>query len=289
MTTREIETRSVSQPISRSGRRIVGLTSPYNVKSHLMNGMREVVHRSMWNKSAADGWNGLGAGVLAKFEHRDPLGSTRNKTLSLDHNRRDGLGYEIQVARTHVGDDALEYVDSGIAPFSSWGMQVFDDDFQWDGGIMVRHLISGLLTEVTITSQPAYPSTEAVCRSLASQFGEDPADVVELYHQGELRSLVARTDLAVAATPTVLPSVPTPLEVAQRSTETAGDGGGASNELQAKLLAHMRRKNSWDAPHLADGAGMLDLYRRRVQLHENGEQRSAVAVVDGYDGRPTWR
>ena len=105
--------------------------------------------------------------------------------------------------------------------------------------------------------------------------GEDPDDVEQLAAQGELRSLFTRTDLAVTATPTVLPSVPTPLEA---RSETASDPQ-ASNELERKLLDHMRRKNAWDSPTFDGGTGMLDLYRRRVAMNESGEQRSAVNLM----------
>jgi phage head maturation protease len=228
-----------------------------------MNGMREVVERSMWRKSEADGWNGLGgAGVLAKFEHRDVLGSTRNKTLILE-NRADALGYEIIVASTHAGDDALAMVDSGEAPFSSWGMMVFEDDFKWDSGVMVRHLISGLLTDVTVTSQPAYPSTEAVCRSLASQFGEDECDVIDLAKQGELRRLFVRTDSPA----------PAPAMVAETRSEPAESDSSASDP-GAKLVELYQRRLYWNAPPMDE----IDIMRARLASRKRKMQMDEDAA-----------
>jgi hypothetical protein len=84
------------------------------------------------------------------------------------------------------------------------------------------------------------------------------------------------------------------LDVGEARSETAGDGGDPKNELSRKIREHARRRNNWSAPDFEGRAGMLDLYRRRVKMNEDGEQRSVVAVVehnDGslYDGRPTWR
>src|ERR1700757_3370837 len=110
-----------------SGRRIGRLTTPFNTRSHVMKGGREIVHPSMWNKLRGDGWVGNGNGVLAKIEHRDTIASTRAGTLQLGI-RSDGLDFTIDVANTHAGDDAIESVRSGLTPFSSWGMHVFEED-----------------------------------------------------------------------------------------------------------------------------------------------------------------
>jgi HK97 family phage prohead protease len=189
--TPEIELRSAPQPVelrTANGRRVIGgIASPFGKRSHVMNGIGEVVENSMWNKSRGDGWNG----VLAKVEHRDVIGSIRAGTLQLEI-VREGLDYTVDVARTHAGDDALELVRAGIAPFSSIGFRCFEETWSYDDSMPVRHLISGLLTEVSVVSAPAYPDTHTALRSLANHFDAPLDDVIQC--GGDYSKFFTRTD-----------------------------------------------------------------------------------------------
>jgi Caudovirus prohead serine protease len=92
------------------------------------------------------------------------------------------------------------------------GFQCFQDEFSRQGAVLVRHLVSIRLTEVSPVAQPGYAQTSTAIPNLAGQIGEDPDDMEALAAQGELRSLFMRTDQQVTATPGVEPGSPALVE-----------------------------------------------------------------------------
>lgn len=194
----DLETRSEG-----SLRRIGGLGVPYDQRSRLLpGGFMEVVERRALAKTLADNLN-----VVCRMEHHPEwlLGSIDSNTLRLTNEER-GLSYVCDLPDTGAGNDCYELVRTGRMSYSSMGFQCFQDEFRRDGSVLVRHLVSIRLTEVSPVAQPGYAQTSTAIRNLAGQLGEDPADVEAIAAQGELRSLFVRTDQQVTATPTILPA-----------------------------------------------------------------------------------
>jgi len=235
----DLETRSAG-----TTRRVGGLGVPYGQWSYLLpGGFVEVVERRALAKTIGDKIN-----VVSRMEHHPEwlLGDVESGTLRLSNEAR-GLHYEVDLPNTTAGNDCYELVRTGRIRHSSMGFQSFEDEFHRDGSLLVRHLVSIRLTEVSPTAQPAYPDTSTAIRSLASQVGEDPEDVAALAEQGELRALFTRTDLHVTAPPTVEPAL-----VEARSV-TPGDLQRRLNENRARQME-------------ANREGRLDL-NRRIELN----------------------
>ncbi|CQD10629.1 Caudovirus prohead protease [Mycobacterium europaeum] len=187
----DLETRSAG-----TTRRIGGLGVPYNQRSHLLpGGFYETVEKRALAKTLGDRIN-----VVSRMEHHPEwlLGDVESGTLRLSNDEERGLHYECDLPDTGAGRDCYELVRTGRMRHSSIGFQCFQDEFRHEGTLLVRHLVSVRLTEVSPTAQPAYPSTETALRSLASQVNEDPEDVLALASAGELRSLFVRTDQLTA-------------------------------------------------------------------------------------------
>jgi phage head maturation protease len=92
------------------------------------------------------------------------IGYTRTGSLQLEITK-EGFDYTINVARTRAGDDAIELVRSGLAPFTSFGFHCFDESWSYDDGMPLRHLITGALTEVSIVSNSCYLDSTAAEKS----------------------------------------------------------------------------------------------------------------------------
>jgi len=244
----DLETRSAG-----TTRRIGGLGVPYGQRSHLLpGGFVEVVEQRALAKTIGDKIN-----VVSRMEHHPEwlLGDVESGTLRLSNEAR-GLYYEVDLPNTTAGNDCYELVRTGRIRHSSMGFQSFEDEFRRDGSLLVRHLVSIRLTEVSPTAQPAYPDTSTAIRSLACQVGENVEDVAALAAQGELRSLFMRSDLAAVAPPTVLPAA-----VEHRSDESAQ----RELELRRRLNAAEGKRLGLDKSDDA-GVRLLEWYRRKHQV-----------------------
>lgn len=228
---------------------------PYGQRSHLLpGGFVEVVEQRALAKTLGDKIN-----VVSRMEHHPEwlLGDVDSGTLRLTNEAR-GLFYECDLPDTTAGRDCYELVRTGRIRYRSMGFQSFQDEFRRDGSLLVRTLVSIRLTEVSPTALPAYADTSTAIRSLASQVGEDPADVEALAAQGELRSLFTRTDRQVTAPPTVLPgeyrSEPSSdtreLELRRKLSDERAKRYGTEKTADParRLLSLYRRKQEWDAP-----------------------------------------
>jgi uncharacterized protein len=174
------------------------------------------------------------------------LGDVESGTLRLANEER-GLFYEVDLPDTTAGRDCYELVRSGRIRHSSMGFQAFQDEFRRDGSILVRHLVSIRLTEVSPTAQPAYADTTTAIRSLANQVGEDPEDVLELARQGELRTLFSDRH-------------PVMVDVGAGATEHRSDEA-ALRELEALRKLNEERAKRYGLDSTVDP--LLDLYARR--------------------------
>jgi HK97 family phage prohead protease len=196
-TLNKVELRSMTG----SGREIGGYAAMFGRESRQLGTFIEVVAPSFFNKSHADGWPGMGAGVICRYNHDDfhLLGSTRSGTLRLTLNET-GLDYTVDVPQTR--QDVLELVTRGDVCQSSMAMIVTQD--QWGhtaSGAALRTLVEGKLVDVSPVITPAYPSTTVALRSLARDRGVPVDEVVELAEKEELRKLFIRTDTGAAHPP----------------------------------------------------------------------------------------
>jgi hypothetical protein len=157
--------------------------------------------------------------------------------------------YEVDLPESR--SDVLEWITRGDIRHSSFAFQTESDDFKYDGGdLPVRHLISVRVLDTAPVVNPAYP--DATCglrRSLARQFGEDPADVEALAAQGELRRLFVRTD--VQPVPELVEARGLSVQQAQLELERLRWDQPRKSGRQAQLeLAKLRI--DWDAQELRD-------------------------------------
>lgn len=251
-------------------RRIGGCFAPYEKRSRMLpGGFVEIISAAALHKSLADGLD-----IVCRLEH-DPrylLATTESNTLEITDSPT-GASYRALLPQTSAGEDAWELVRTRRLNHSSMGFQCPQggDEFRYEGGVLVRRLLSARLTEASPVSQPGYIETDTAVRHLAAQVDEDPEDMLALAAAGELRSVFTRTDLAVAAPPTVLPGVE------HRSDDAA------VRELEALRKRNEERGKRYGGLDMTDPAqALLDLYRRR---NRNAGKRYAPetrSVLDDY-------
>jgi len=232
-------------------RRIGGCFAPYEKRSRMLpGGFVEVISAAALRKSLADGLD-----IVCRLEHdaRYLLATTESNTLEITDSPT-GASYRALLPDTSAGRDAWELVRTRRLNHSSMGFMCPQggDEFRYEGGVLGRRLLSVRLTEASPVSQPGCIETDTAVRHLAAQGDEDPAEVAELAAAGELRSLFARTDLAVAAMPTVEPAVE------HRSDESAQ----RELELRRRLNAAEGKRLGLDKSDDA-GVRLLEWYRRK--------------------------
>lgn len=246
-------------------RRIGGCFAPYEKRSRMLpGGFVEVICPSSLRKSLADGLD-----IVCRLEH-DPrylLATTESNTLEITDGPT-GASYRALLPKTTTGDDAWELVRTRRLNHSSMGFMcpTGGDEFRWEGGVLVRRLLSVRLTEASPVSQPGYIQTDTAVRHLAAQVDEDPEEMLALAAAGELRSVFTRTDLAAVAPPTVLPAVE-----------------HRSDDLGERELELRRRLNEEQAQRCGTGDvdPLTDLYARRAR---NSTMRAAPVT----ESRSLW-
>lgn len=178
--------------MSADRHRIGGYAATFDRLSRNLGGFVEVVERSFFNKSRADGW----PGVIARYNHDDNmlLGTTGARTLDLTLDET-GLLYEVDPPQSRT--DILELVERGDVRHSSFAFRVFGGGDEWtmtDQGYPLRRLHEGQLVDVSPVVSPAYLDTSVGLRSLAS-FLEVELDVVkQAVEVDELRKFFKRSD-----------------------------------------------------------------------------------------------
>jgi Escherichia/Staphylococcus phage prohead protease len=270
----ELEFLDVSRPVeirSASKREVGGYAAVFNSPSKDFGGWREIVESSFFAKHLGD--TGF-RDVVCKYEHRDLLGTVRARTLEV-HPDSTGLPFKVQVPRSR--EDVYELVARGDCSGASFAFIAHKDEHRLENGIVVRHLVSGRLQDVSIVANPAYDQAHVSLRSFADRFGADESEVRRDFQNGELRRYFPDSGESV-----VIDLAPTPLDVAHRSQSGELD-------LRRRKLELQRIKPFVDAGlPINRNAGDLDLRRRRLALRkrcmdaetrgEPVESRSAVAT-----------
>lgn len=186
------------------GRKIGGYAAVFNSDSRNLGPFVERLIPSFFDQEQRNGWPGLGAGVLCRYNHKSDylLGSTRSGTLRL---AVDGTGLDYTVDVPESRGDVFELAQRHDLNGSSFAFIVAADGCEWgynDVGVTQRTLIEGQLIDVAPVSEPAaYPDATVGLRSLAEHMHADPEDVYVLAAQHELRRLFIRTDQAPPPAP----------------------------------------------------------------------------------------
>lgn len=155
---------------------IVGYAAVFNTLSDEMKlgesrTYRELIRRGAFAESLASG-----ADIIARFEHVEILGRTRNGTLRLVEDSR-GLRYEIDPPNTTAARDLLELLRRKDITHSSFAFTVRSGGDTWrrEGVGLIRELLSVRLIDVSPVARPAYAATDAALRSLQT-WGMMPSD-----------------------------------------------------------------------------------------------------------------
>lgn len=123
----------------------------------------EIITPNAFKKSIADGYN-----VKFLYEHReaDLLGCLKNNSLQLE-NREDGLYFTCRFPETRLAEDVYNLIRENYISNVSFGMIVMQDTWTYENNAEVRYLDEVKLLEISVVSEPAYPSTTVFCRSLS--------------------------------------------------------------------------------------------------------------------------
>lgn len=189
-------------------RKIFGYAAVYDKISRPLGGFQEIVGRSAFNKSRADGF----PGVVARFNHdsNQLLGTTEARTLILTADDN-GLEYEVDPPQ-HL-PLVRELIERGDVRKSSFAFRTVQDEWSTtDGGYPLRTLTEVQLVDVAPVVDPAYTATTAGVRgfvpehdqeygavsagyeSLAARMDCDVAEVRSAAELDELRKFFVRTD-----------------------------------------------------------------------------------------------
>ena len=177
------ERRSFDSPVAHptlaeggESRRIEGLAIVYESESEVIydwwedRSFVEIIHRGAVTDNLL-----ASSDVLALYEH------DRSKLLARSTNGEgsltltvtdEGLRYAFDAPRTQLGEDTLELLRRGDLRASSFLFSVGKGDSRWEqksDGTWIRHIDRlAFLGDVSVVSQPAYPSSSAGASSSRS-------------------------------------------------------------------------------------------------------------------------
>lgn len=143
-------------------RKIRGHAIVFGSMSLDLGGFREVVEPSFVDRTLREGVD-----VRAYFNHDQGqvLGRTSAGTLRLRKDAR-GLGFEITPPDTTLARDLSKSIKRGDINGASFRFRTLEDAWDFKTTPPTRSLIDGLIGEISIVSEPAYPATDVAVRSL---------------------------------------------------------------------------------------------------------------------------
>lgn len=149
--------------LSAAGNRtLTGYAAVFNSEANLGT-FSEVIRPGAFAKSLATGSN-----VRALYDHQGSalLGTTKGGTLQLREDSK-GLTFTLTLPDTSHGRDLAILVDRGDVSGCSFGFRVLPGGDRWEerGSTMVRELLQVDLSEITLTSDPAYQDTTVALRN----------------------------------------------------------------------------------------------------------------------------
>lgn len=153
------EMRASDDPESRM---VTGHAAVFDVLSHPMWDFREKIAPGAFTESLKTD------DVRALWNHSPDhvLGRTKSGTLKLSEDER-GLAFEMDIAPTQMGNDAIVLIRRGDVSDMSFGFIVTDDSWEQEPGeLATRTLKVVSLLDVSPVAFPAYPETNIAVRSL---------------------------------------------------------------------------------------------------------------------------
>ncbi len=217
------------------GMKVGGYASVFDSLSEpLPGGFREIMSRSMWNKSRGDGW----PAVSALYQHREDqvLGTVRAGSLRLNI---DDIGLDYEVDLLPSRSDVYESISRGDVSQSSIAMLVHDDSFDWHDGMPLRTLHSGRLLHVSPVTNGAYSQTSASLRSLARHMDASYEEIRSAYADGNLAKFFTRSDRCSGVTALGGRS----MTAKQRQLETMAYRWGTPKTPRQEAVEAMRKKS----------------------------------------------
>lgn len=163
---KEIRNISFNASVDENSRVIAGMI-PYNSYSENLGGWYEKLAPGCFSKTIREQED-----IRMICEHNDNLilARTKNGSLKLE-DREDGLYFEFESPNTTLGNDTLIQVRDGLIAGMSFGMIVYNENYDYEDNKEVRTVLEARLLELSIVySMPAYPSTLVYTRSLSSAF-----------------------------------------------------------------------------------------------------------------------
>lgn len=143
--------------------RIKGLAAVYDSLSVDFGGFREKIRPGAFRAVLA-----ANPDVRALVNHsaNRMIGRTKSGTLILSEDQR-GLHYEVEVADTSAGRDAIEQIKRGDLDGSSFAFRVEEAEWREEEGVTIREIIQfSELADVGPVTYPAYEDTTVAMRSL---------------------------------------------------------------------------------------------------------------------------
>ena len=149
--------------------------------------------------------------LVALFDHDSSmvLGRVSAGTLEVRQDAQ-GIGFTAYLPETTWANDLRVSMMRGDIKGCSFRMMVDEDKWYTTGGEVRRDILKARVSELTITSMPAYPETTAEARSTAKQLAETEARagrVISGATEIALKAALDALDLAETTLETVLAQI----------------------------------------------------------------------------------
>lgn len=158
---RDYELKAIEVRGTEAGSTIFGIAAPYGVLSDEIrsNGkvFREQISPGAFDQSISQG----DIFALAYHDKTKILGRTANNTLSV-RSVAGGLEYEITLPNTSYANDLKELIKRGDVSSCSFGFVAIDDSWDKRSNPQIRTLRKVDLLEISMVSDPAYPTGTSV-------------------------------------------------------------------------------------------------------------------------------
>lgn len=160
------------------GRKILyGYAAVFDSPSADLGGFTEYVRKGAFTRSLKENEQK----ALWNHESSYLLGSTKAGTLRLWEDDV-GLGYELTLPNTQMGNDVAELASRGDVDGNSFGFFIRDEEWDdSDKNAVKRYLNEVELFEISPTAFPAYPETSLGIRSAYDKYKQSEKKTVKSY------------------------------------------------------------------------------------------------------------
>lgn len=184
----DLERRVIPNTLRADGdsRKIRGHAIVFDTKSVNLGGFTEIIRREAIDRTLREA---LDVRALVDHDSAKILGRTRAGTLALRSDKR-GLAIEIDPPNTTAAADILESIRRGDVTGMSFAFRTLEDDWHIEDGEPVREVLDMTISEVSVVTFPAYPSTDVqvATRSLQrfQEAGGTSVGYLRMVHQQRL-------------------------------------------------------------------------------------------------------